>query len=131
MKSFLAKTETKTKKKADSFWIAGRGYDKKVIALVPKAKLLFQEVRVRSGETIPPHYHARSNEHFFVFEAKPKTKFLIGKKWFALNAGDYFVVKARTIHAVDASKIRGRGTAATFFVVKENFAGDDSVWMKS
>ncbi len=122
----MAKTKSKTK----SFWIAGRGYDKRVIALVPKAKVLFQEVCVRAGQTIPPHYHARASEHFFVFQAKPKTRFLIGKKWFALKAGNYFIVKAKTTHAVDASKAKRKSktSAATFFVVKENYSGDDSVW---
>jgi len=118
--------------KNESAWIAGRGYDKRVIATLPKAKTLFQEVRVRGGERIPPHYHVRASEHFFVFEAKPKTRFLIGRKWFVLAAGQQFVVKAKTIHAVDSSKTKkGGDAAATFFVVKENYSGDDSVWRKA
>ncbi len=118
----MAKTKTK------SVWIAGRGYDKRVIAPLPKAKMLFQEVRVRSGEHIPPHCHARASEHFFVYQAKPKTRFLIGRKWFSLLAGQQFVVKAKTTHAVDASKTKKGGTAAVFFVAKTNYLGDDSVW---
>jgi len=127
----LAKTNAKTK----SFWVAGRGYDKRVIAALPKAKMLFQEVRVRGGEKIPRHYHASASEHFFVFQAKPKTRFLIGRKWLVLEAGQQFTVKAKTVHAVDASKTRKTrkkgndgGAAAVFFVTKTNYEGDDGVW---
>lgn len=93
--------------------------------------MLFQEVRVRGSERIQPHYHARADEHFFVFDAQRGARFLNGKKWFSLKQGDYFAVKARTRHAVDATKVKNKAktkTAAVFFVAKTNYAGDDGVW---
>jgi quercetin dioxygenase-like cupin family protein len=115
--------------KTKSVWVAGRGYDKRIIASLPKAEMLFQEVRVRSGQRIPRHYHARAGEHFFVFEAAAGLRFLNDRKRFSPRPGDYFAVKARTTHAVDASKVKGKKPAATFFVAKENYSSDDSVWL--
>ncbi|MEM0475375.1 MAG: hypothetical protein QW343_01110 [Candidatus Norongarragalinales archaeon] len=114
---------TKTK----SSWIRGKGYDKRVIAFLYKTQLLFQEVRIRGGERVPPHFHARADEHFLVFEAKPKLRFLIGRKWISPTKGDYFAVKAKTRHAVDASRVKTK-TAARFLVAKTNYSGDDSAW---
>ncbi len=83
-----------------------------------------QIVEVKPGQTVKKHYHERQYELFYIMDGEARLG--IGETEYLAKSGDIFLVKPRTVHWV----INERNEPFRLFVVKLNYRGEDSVWLK-
>jgi quercetin dioxygenase-like cupin family protein len=109
---------------ADSEWIGGKGYQKRILLsaeILPKEVSLVQEVRFHRGESIPPHYHKTQTEIFFVLA---KGSITIDGQRIDFEAGDMVVCEPGEVHGMPLVE-----EDFGFLVLKIDYRDDDTVWL--
>ena len=108
----------------DMAWEQGQGYRKRKMLLegvLPHQLDFLQEVRFRKGETVPPHYHRRQTEIFFVLARGSIT---INGARVDAEAGDVIVCEPGEVHGMPLVE-----EDFGFLVIKINYREDDTVWL--
>ncbi len=83
-----------------------------------------QIVEIKPKQTVGRHYHLHQYELFCILSGEARLG--IGERVHLAKPGDVFLVKPKMVHWV----INERDEPFRLFVVKLNYRGDDSVWLK-
>ncbi|AIF68923.1 carbohydrate-binding protein [Palaeococcus pacificus DY20341] len=83
-----------------------------------------QIVEIKPKQTVARHYHKEQYELFYIISGEAKLG--IGEETYETKPGDIYLVKPGTIHWVANES----NEPFRLFVVKLNYSGDDSVWLK-
>lgn len=82
-------------------WQNRKGYSKKVIldsADLDFPGALFQQIKIKSGETAASHYHEKQTEIFYFFNGNGY--FIVNGEKIALETGDTLVIEPKDKHTV-------------------------------
>jgi quercetin dioxygenase-like cupin family protein len=104
--------------------IEGQGYEKKVLLTDDSRppKTILQQVRFKTGEMVPPHYHNVQTEAFYFLSPGAIT---IEGEIHEMGEGDILVCEPGEVHAVPQV-----GKEFSIIVLKIDFEHDDTTWMK-
>lgn len=83
-----------------------------------------QIVEIKPKQEVPRHYHERQYELFYIISGEARLG--IGEREYSARAGDIYLVKPKTIHWV----VNDKNEPFRLFVVKLEYYGEDSVWLK-
>lgn len=108
-------------------WEEKRGYSKKIF-LTPNdlrsTGNLIQEIKIKSGETVPDHYHKKQTEVFY-FLTNNGYWIINGKKQ-QFESGDMLVIEPNDKHSV----INETKEDYLYMVFKTNYHEDDIYWVE-
>ncbi len=86
---------------SDSKWVDKEGYSKRIFLDekdIKKKGILFQQLRVKSGEVTDTHFHKKQTEIFYFLNNNGY--FVVNSKKLDINVGDILVIEPYDIHEV-------------------------------